>query len=182
MPRVAPPRKPKNADVRSREYLTESEVTRLAEAAQAHGRYSHRDACMILLAFRHGLRVSDLIALRWDMVDLDAGLLHVTRLKHGVASSHPLRGPDVRGLRRVKRDAPQSPYVFVSEREAPMTAPTFASCWRGQAAPPGLSSWCIRICCAMRRATSWPMMARTHGRSSITWGTRTCNTRCGIRS
>ena len=54
MPRVAPPRKPKNADVRSREYLTESEVTRLAEAAQAHGRYGHRDACMILLAFRHG--------------------------------------------------------------------------------------------------------------------------------
>ncbi|SRR5437870_12229973 len=59
------------------------------------------------------------------MVDLDACLLHVTRLKHGVASSHPLRGPEVRGLRRVKRDAPQSPYVFVSEREAPMTDSNF---------------------------------------------------------
>lgn len=125
MPRVAPPRKPRNQDVRSREYLTESEVTRLAEAAQAHGRYGHRDACMILLAFRHGLRVSELIALRWDMVDLDACLLHVTRLKHGMASSHPLRGPEVRGLRRVKRDAPPSPYVFVSERAAPMTDSNF---------------------------------------------------------
>src|SRR5256712_12890654 len=59
------------------------------------------------------------------MVDLDACLLHVTRLKHGVASSHPLRGPEVRGLRRVKRDAPQSPYVFMSEREAPMTDSNF---------------------------------------------------------
>ena len=79
----------------------------------------------LVLAFRHGLRVSELIALRWDMVDLDACLLHVTRLKHGVASSHPLRGPEVRGLRRVKRDAPQSPYVFLSEREAPMTDSNF---------------------------------------------------------
>jgi len=114
-----------NQEVRSREYLTETEVTRLAEAAQALGRHGHRDACMILLAFRHGLRVSELIALGWDMVDLDAGLLHVTRLKHGVASSHSLRGPAVRGLRRVKRDAPQSPYVFVSAREAPMTDSNF---------------------------------------------------------
>ena len=55
------------------------------------------------------------------MVDLDACLLHVTRLKHGVASSHPLRGSAVRGLRCVKHDAPQSPSVFVSERAAPMT-------------------------------------------------------------
>jgi type 1 fimbriae regulatory protein FimB/type 1 fimbriae regulatory protein FimE len=91
-------------------------------AARSSG---YRDACMILLAFRHGLRVSELIALRWNMVDLDACLLHVTRLKHAGASSHPLRGPEVRGLRRVKRDAPQSPYVFVSEREAPMTDSNF---------------------------------------------------------
>ena len=109
MARLAPPRTPRNQDVRFREYLTETDVVRLAEAAQALGRHGHRDACMILLAFRHGLRVSELIALRWNMVDLDACLLHVTRLKHGGASSHPLRGPAVRGLRRVKRDAPQSP-------------------------------------------------------------------------
>ena len=83
MSRLAPPRTPRNQDVRSRAYLTETEVTRLAEAAQALGRHGHRDACMILLAFRHGLRVSELIALRWDMVDLDAGLVHVTRLKQG---------------------------------------------------------------------------------------------------
>ena len=121
MPRVASPRKPRNQEVRSRAYLTEMDVTRLAEAAQASGRYGQRNACMILLAFRHGLRVSELIALRWDMVDLDACLLHGTGPRPGVASSHPLRGSAVRGLRCVKHDHPQSPYVFVSEREAPMT-------------------------------------------------------------
>jgi len=118
MPRVAPPRKPKNADVRSREYLTETEVEQLMAAAQG-GRHGHRDATMILLAFRHGLRVSELVALRRDMVDLDAGLLHVTRLKRAMPSSHPLRGTERRALRRERRAHPQSPYVFVSEREAP---------------------------------------------------------------
>ena len=120
-----PPRKPKNVDVRPREYLTEAEVERLMDAAASQGRHGHSDATMILLAFRHGLRVSELIALRWDMVDLDAGLVHVTRLKHGVPSSHPLRGVEIRALRRVKRDAPQSPYVFVTERESPMTDSNF---------------------------------------------------------
>src|SRR6266478_1719612 len=69
-----PPRKPKNADVRPREYLTETEVESLIDAAASQGRHGHRDATMILLAYRHGLRVSELIALRWDMVDLDTGL------------------------------------------------------------------------------------------------------------
>ena len=112
-------------DVRPREYLTEAEVERLMDAAASQGRHGHRDATMILLAFRHGLRVSELIALRWDMVDLDTGLVHVTRLKHGVPSSHPLRGVEIRALRRVKREAPQSPYVFVTERESPMTDSNF---------------------------------------------------------
>jgi type 1 fimbriae regulatory protein FimE len=80
---------------------------------------------MILLAFRHGLRVSELIALRWDMIDLDAGLLHVTRLKHGVNSPHPLRGAETRALRRVKREALDSPYVFLTERGSNMTASNF---------------------------------------------------------
>jgi len=125
--RLAPPRKPRNQDVRSREYLTETEVESLMDAAASQGRHGHRDATMILIAFRHGLRVSELIALRWDIVDLDAGLLHVTRLKHGVASSHPLRGSEIRALRRLKRENPQSPYVFVTERESTMTDSNFSS-------------------------------------------------------
>src|SRR5262245_8773537 len=81
---VLPPHKPKNADVRPREYLTEEEVESLIDAAASLGRHGHRDATMILLAYRHGLRVSELVTLRWDMVALNTGLLHVTRLKHGV--------------------------------------------------------------------------------------------------
>jgi integrase len=55
------------------------------------GRHVHRDSTLILLAYRHGLRVSELVALRWEQLDLKQGLLHVTRLKNGIASTHPLR-------------------------------------------------------------------------------------------
>lgn len=117
-----PPLRRKNADLRSREYLTSAEVEKLAAAARSTGRHGHRDSTMIVLAFRHGLRVSELIAIRWDMVDLKQGILHVSRLKNGVASTHPLRGPELRALRKLKRDYPDTPYVFVSERKGPLTA------------------------------------------------------------
>jgi len=77
---------------------------------------------MIMVAFRHGLRVSELISLRWDMIDMKQGLMHVSRLKNGVSSTHPLRGPELRALRKLKRDYPDTPYVFVSERKGPVTA------------------------------------------------------------
>jgi type 1 fimbriae regulatory protein FimE len=120
-----PPRKPKNKDVRPREYLSEEEVESLIDAAAELGRHGHRDATMILLAYRHGLRVSELIALRWDVVDLAAGLLHVARVKNGVASLHPLRGPELRALRRLQREYPETPYVFSSERGSAMTDSNF---------------------------------------------------------
>jgi type 1 fimbriae regulatory protein FimE len=110
-----------NAAYRSREYLSEKEVEALMAAAASLGRHGARDAALILLAYRHGLRVSELVSLRWEQVDLQQGLLHVTRLKHGLASVHPLRGPELRALRRLQRDYPETAYVFVSEREAPLT-------------------------------------------------------------
>ncbi len=117
-------RKPKNADVRSREYLTPDEVDDLMKAAKGVGRHGHRDATLILISFRHGLRLSELVSLRWDQVELKAGRLHVTRVKNGSPSVHPLRGPEIRALRRLKRDYPDSPYLFTTERKGPLTAST----------------------------------------------------------
>jgi type 1 fimbriae regulatory protein FimE len=74
--------------------------------------------------YRHALRVSELVALRWDQIDLGQGLLHVVRRKNGVDSTHPLRGPEIRALRRLQRDYPDTPYVFVTERKGPLTAST----------------------------------------------------------
>jgi len=120
-----PPPKVPNADRRSREHLTPAEIDRLIAAARGLGRHGDRDAAMILLAYRHGLRVSELTGLRREQVDLRQGLLHVHRRKNGLPSTHPLRGPELRALRKVFRDYPETAYVFVSERHAPMTAATF---------------------------------------------------------
>ena len=114
----------KNADYRSREYLTEDEVDQLMNAAGRVGRHGHRDSTLIMLAYRHGLRVTELVSLRWEQVDLKQGLMHINRLKQGNASVHPLRGPELRALRRLQRDYPTLPYVFISERRAPLTDDT----------------------------------------------------------
>jgi len=121
VPKLAFPKRHKHADVRSREYLTEAEVDRLRKAARSVGRHGLRNDTMILLAYRHGLRVSELIALRWEQFDLDQGFFHVRRLKRGVPSTHPLTGGEIRALRRLKSAAPDSASVFVSERKGPLT-------------------------------------------------------------
>ncbi len=120
--KVRPPRRRKNADRRSREHLTAREVDQLLAAARRSGRYGHRDETLVLTMFRHALRVSEAVALRWDQVDLEAGLLHVVRVKNGTPSTHPLRGVELRALRRLRRNWPESPYVFASERGAAMTS------------------------------------------------------------
>lgn len=119
--KVSPPKRQKNADRRAREYLTPAEVDSLQDAAK-QGRHGHRDATLILVAYRHGLRVSEAVSLTWDQIDLEQGTLHVNRAKRGTPSVHPISGPEIRALRRLQRDFPGSRYVFVSERKAPMTA------------------------------------------------------------
>ena len=106
---------------RSREYLTEREVERLMEAAKQN-RSGRRDATAILVAYRHGLRASEAVALRWDDIDLTTGRLHVRRAKGGDASVHPISARESRALRKLLREAPTSPYVFMSERCAPLSA------------------------------------------------------------
>src|ERR1035441_9967883 len=119
-----PPRRQSNASRRKREYLIPDEVEKLLQASAKLGRHGARDRTLVLIAYRHGLRVSELVALRWDQVDLKAGLLHVARLKNGIASTHPIRGPELRALRELRRDYPSSPYLFVSELGGPLTPAT----------------------------------------------------------
>jgi type 1 fimbriae regulatory protein FimE len=119
-----PPRRVPNAERRSREFLTSEEVESVIKASEKVGRHGFRDATLILIAYRHALRVSELVSLRWDQVDLNQGLLHVKRLKNGNPSTHPLHGPELRALRKLQRDYPSSPYVFTGERRGPLTAST----------------------------------------------------------
>jgi integrase len=113
-----------------RKYLTEAEIDRLMSAA-GRNRWGHRDRTMILLAYRHGFRAGELVDLQWHQVELDAGRLHVRRLKNGTPSVHPLRGDEVRALRRLRREQESgSTFVFLTERDAPMTAKGFHSTMR----------------------------------------------------
>ena len=124
--RTVTPKRRWNGDLRTREYLTEAEVERLLKAATGN-RHGHRDATMILVAYRHGLRVSELVDLRWDQLDFRTATLHVRRVKQGTPSVHPIVGDELRALRRLQREQePKSPFVFTSERGAPFTTAGFA--------------------------------------------------------
>ena len=120
-----PPRRRPNAEVRAREYLTDGEVARLIAAA-GKNRYGHRDATLVLIAYRHGLRAAELVTLRWEAIDFAHGRLHVNRAKNGSPAAHPLSGRELRALRRLRREQePASPFVFTSERGAPFTTAGF---------------------------------------------------------
>src|SRR6516162_6044922 len=115
---VTPLRRP-NAELRPREHLTEHEIDKLVEAAKDN-RWGQRDTTMILIAFRHGLRASELCGLQWSDVEFETGTLHLRRAKGGTTSTHPLLGDELRALRALKREA-KSPFMFVSERGAPFS-------------------------------------------------------------
>ena len=119
--RTVRPKRPPNADLRTREYLTEAEVERLMNAARRNC-WGHRDATMVLVAYRHGLRSSEVADLRWEQVDFRTATLHVRRVKQGTPSTHPVLGDALRALRRLQREQePKSPFVFTSERGAPFS-------------------------------------------------------------
>jgi type 1 fimbriae regulatory protein FimB/type 1 fimbriae regulatory protein FimE len=123
--RTVTPRRARNSELRSREYLTEHEVEALMAAARQN-RHGHRDSTMVLIAFRHGLRASELVGLRWEQVEYSRAVLHVRRVKGGTPSVHPLSGVELRALRRLQRESTASPFVFVSERGAPFATAGFA--------------------------------------------------------
>ena len=118
--RQVAPGRPSNADLRPREYLTVTEIDKLMKAAR-DGRYGDRDATLILVAFRHGLRAKEICELEWSQVEFGRNAaLHVRRAKNGKPSVHPLRGDELRALRELQRNA-KTPLVFETERETGFT-------------------------------------------------------------
>jgi integrase len=102
------PVRPANAELRTREYLTAKEVEKLTKATKdGRGRYTDRDATLILIAFRHGLRASEICDLEWSQVEFGrSASLHVRRVKNGKSSVHPLRGDEIRALRELRGSFP----------------------------------------------------------------------------
>ena len=129
--RQGPPSRRRNKDVRQREYLTPREVEELMQAAQARGRNGHRDATMILVAYQHGLRASELVALTWQQVEFNDKVMHIARRKNGVPSVHPMTGEEMRALRRLYREQKEvarvrgGDSVFQTEQGTPITEAGF---------------------------------------------------------
>jgi integrase len=119
---VAPTRRP-NSEYRKREHLTPAEVAKLIEAAKRN-RHGQRDATMILVAYRHGFRASEVCDLDWSAIDFARAEMHVNRRKSGKPSTHPIRGDELRDLRKLRRESKGS-FVFMSERGGPFTTDSF---------------------------------------------------------
>jgi site-specific recombinase XerD len=110
---------------RAREFLSIEEVHAIQDAAKKLGRHGHRDFTLILIDYRHGLRVSELCELTWDQIDLNRGTIYVKRLKNGNASTHVMLGDEIRALRKLQREQNQnSRHVFLSERKGAMSRDT----------------------------------------------------------
>lgn len=121
------PNSRKYAAVRTREYLLCSEIEAMRDALKkAGGRHAHRDSTLILMIYRHGLRVAEASALRWEQIDWSGSNLHVKRVKRGTPSTHPLYGDEIRALRKLQRDYPTSAYIFQSSRHGPLAKDTIA--------------------------------------------------------
>jgi integrase len=112
--------------MRSREYLTVTEINKLMKAASGN-RWGHRDGTMILVCYRHGFRAVELVDLRWDQIDFNSANMAIRRVKKGSPATHPIRGDELRALRRLEREQePKSSFVFTSERGAPFSTNGFA--------------------------------------------------------
>lgn len=115
-----PPRIKTNKELREREYLTQEEIDSLIQAIRKHSRNALRDETLVTMMFRHGLRVSEAVNLKWEQVDFKEGLLHVSRIKNGKDSVHPIPGVELRLLRRLEREPNRQRYIFLSERKSPI--------------------------------------------------------------
>ena len=110
-------KKPKVTD---RRYLRPDEANRLIEAAGQRGRYPFRDQVLVRLVYRHGLRASEAVSLRWSQIDLDAGVIHIARVKGSKDSTHTMDRDELRDLRRLRQQV-CGLYVFETERGGPLS-------------------------------------------------------------
>jgi len=113
-------REKQTVDNHSKDFLTEAEMKRFLDAAR-HGRYDARNYAMMLMAYRHGLRVSELVDLRLKDLDLETGRLYVRRKKGSLSTHQPIEGDELCALRawlreRERHRDARSPYLFLSER------------------------------------------------------------------
>jgi integrase len=119
-----PPRRRK--DTRPRKHLEPAEVAALLKAARKSGRYRQRDEAAVLLAYRHGLRASELVSLQWSQIDFKGATVTIARAKGGMTTQHPLRAVELRLLGKLRRESPETRYVLMSERGTPWST----SNWR----------------------------------------------------
>jgi len=107
--------------MRSREYLTPAEIEKLIKAAK-DGRWGLRDASLVMVVYRHGLRAVEACELEWSQVEFGrSASLHVRRAKKGRPSVHPIKGEELRMLTALRKEYPDSAYVFTTERGTPFT-------------------------------------------------------------
>ena len=123
---------------RSRDHLIPKEVGRILRASLGTGRHSHRNFTLILLCYRHALRLNELRKLRWSMVDLKRRQLRVKRVNNGIDSVHPLDGAELQALRKLKRDYPGSPYLFITDRGDLLSQRTVSRIFAAAGASAGL--------------------------------------------
>lgn len=118
-------------DRKEKNFLSPTEMTRFLDASRQGGRYSIRDYCMVLMAYRHGLRAGELCKLLLTDIDLEAARLFVRRQKGSVSNNHPMTGEEIRAIRawmRLRTSFPHhhgSKYLFVGERASIMARHAF---------------------------------------------------------
>jgi type 1 fimbriae regulatory protein FimB/type 1 fimbriae regulatory protein FimE len=110
-----------------RDHLTPNEVRRLIDAVKKKGGwYAYRNATLILLLYRHGLRRTEAAHLRWSDVDLAGGTIYIRRVKGSRSGRHPLSGDEMRALKKLKKDYAPSPFVFTGNRQTPLSERTIS--------------------------------------------------------
>jgi integrase len=161
---TVPPPRQRNAELRKREHLTETEIDKLLKAA-SEGFYGLRDRTAILVCFRHGLRASELCSLTWDDVtDLEhtnRATLNVRRLKGSVSGAHPLEPDEASALRKLRQERPDDVYVFTTERGGPFTPAGFRKMLARLGEAAGLGS--LRIHPHMLRHSTGYALANREG-------------------